>query len=110
MKINAKRLYYMEKEEKLTYGMVLFLSLLAFNYTQLTSGYNSPLATTLRNLHPWVVFILLILLSIVVLLLGLDFLVARKVPENLIGILSAVYLLILGIFMLLAVLLSQLRI
>ena len=101
----------MEKEEKLRYVLVAFLSILSFSYTN-TFSYTKGLAVddNIHNLMLLITAIVLVLLGLVLILIALDFLVAGMVPDAIINLLTWIYVLILGVLIVAMALLNYLEI
>ena len=101
----------MEKEEKVRYGMLLFLSTLVFNESSnlVNFSYDTGLAKTLKDIMPWITVLLAILLGLALLLIALDFLVAGIIPDAIITLLTWIYILILSILIIVIPILNQLK-
>ena len=75
----------MEKNEKVQYAIVMFLSILSYQFSNLTSfTYSTGLYTSFKDIVPWIDMILFILLGLVLLLIALDFIVAGMIPDKII--------------------------
>ena len=101
----------MEKEEKVRYGMLLFLSTLVFNESNhlVNFSYNTGLDNTLKDIMPWITVLLAILLGLALLLIALDFLVAGVVPDVIINLLTWINILIFSILIIVIPVLNQLK-
>ena len=97
----------MEKNEKVQYGIILFLSILSYPLTLFT--YNTGLADSMKDLVPWIDMVVYILLGLVLLLIALDFIAAGMVPDKIVELLTWIYVLILGIIIIVIAVLNQLK-
>ena len=97
----------MEKNEKVQYGIILFLSILSYPLTLFT--YNTGLAYSMKDLVPWIDMVVYILLGLVLLLIALDFIAAGMVPDKIVELLTWIYVLILGIIIIVIAVLNQLK-
>ena len=97
----------MEKNEKVQYGIIMFLSTLSYSYTQFT--YTTGLANSLKDLVPWIDMVVYLLLGLVFILIALDFIAAGMVPDKIVELLTWIYVLILGIIILVVAVLNQLK-
>ena len=102
----------MEKEEKIQYGVMLFVSILVFTERLLDFTYTKGLAVdeNIHNIDLLLTLILLILLGLALILIALDFIVAGVVPDAVITIVTWVYVLLLGVLILVMAVLNYLKI
>jgi hypothetical protein len=98
----------MEQEEKVRYGMLMFLSTLVYSHTVAT--YNTGLGSTLGDLSDILTLVILVLLGLVLIFIALDFLVAGIIPDKIIELISWIYVLVLGVLILLMAILNFLKI
>ena len=97
----------MESNEKVQYGIIMFLSTLVYPLIRLS--YNSNLANSIRQSLPLLETLLYIFLGIVLLFLALDFILAGKIPEKLVEIPTWIYILIIGLLIIILSIMIQLK-
>jgi hypothetical protein len=98
----------MEQEEKVRYGMLMFLSTLV--YSHIDADYTTGLGGTLSDLSNIITLVILVLLGLVLIFIALDFLVAGIIPDKIIELLSWIYVLIIGVLIFLMAILNFLKI